>query len=96
MIGGHRTGVAAEVKRGELSSALVCAVGVTARMCVFSSESQPPRWGQVSARTLPQRGGVTRSRDNRVLSQDVATGRCEETAQPGGPGAQALTEGIRR
>ena len=67
----------------------VCVERVRATLCAFGSESQPPRWGQASVRTLPQRGGVTRNRGNRVMSQDVAQGRGEETTQPR-PGAQAV------
>ena len=74
---------------------LLCAFAVCGPGCARFAAKPAPTLGQVSARTLTQRGGVTRNRGNRVMSQDVARDPGEETAQPR-PGAQAVTEGTRR
>ena len=79
--GAHPTRSRRGVKRAALSRPMVCVAGVTAGMCAFRSKGQPPRWGQASARTLPQRGGVTRNRGGRVVSQGVPRGRGPRTCR---------------
>ena len=57
---------------GKLVGPVLRIAALIAGMCAFISESRPPRWGQASVRTLPQRGGATQSGNIRVLSQDVS------------------------
>ena len=47
---------AARVKRAMAGTFVVCVASVTASMCAFIQTKQAPTLGQVSARTLTQRG----------------------------------------